>query len=503
MIAELLTAVVTLGAGALTLRAAALPGWGVVPLGYLVGTSLLVLLATIQASLGLSTDPLVTHAGVLVVAGGAWAVAHVRGRALGLPLHVAAVVVGALVPLVWSFRVAKLARVTPDSFNLMTSGALLARDLLDVATPDFLEDWQIAAGAIHAVAHVNGEFYLRSAGPLAALATLGALVWAVERSLSSIPLPRRGIVGVAALAGLVLLTTQRFLYNAFYLNRHVVIAGLLLVCCVAAWGLVRGVIAPPTTLFVLLATALPGLVLGRAETPLVAGIVLLPVLASGSVQRRHRATLAAILGGVVVLWNGGLVARYAAAQLPVSTSAAAMLALGLASLTVAVLVARGCSLVDPLPRWTLLGVEAALWVAVFAGAALAPEVLRESIASTTANVLRGEGGWGVTLTVLGLLTLLVLLATHEGDRVQLRLPLTAFIPLALLLAYVRADGGLPYRVGLGDSFNRMLLHLVPLAVFYLATAPCAARWRHRWREAVPLDVAPTRATTSSHRRGTS
>jgi hypothetical protein len=492
MIAEFLTASATLASGALALRAAGLRGWGVVPVGYLVGTSLLVLVVTFQATFALPTAPVVSLSVTALMAGLAWLVALRRGWGLPIELPVAAAVVGALVPLIWLFRAANLARVTPDSFSLIMSGALLHRDRLDLAGPEFLEDWQVASGAIHGASHLNGELYLASASPLAALATVGALVWLVERALTSVDVARRTVVAVAFLAGAALLTTQRFLFHAFYLNRHVVIAGLVLVACVAGWGLVRGTIAPPTASFVLLATVLPGLVLGRAETPLVAGLVLLPVLVAGSVPRRQRAALAGILGGTVALWNGGLVGRYAGSDLPVSGSSVVMLLLGVAALGYAVLVARGTRTVDPLPRWVLLATEAALWLAVLAGAVVMPDVLSDSLANTVENVVLGEGGWGVTLPVIVLLVLLVAAATREGDRVQLRLPMTAFLPLALTLAYVRHEGGLAYRVGTSDSLNRMLLHFLPLALFYVATTACAAVRRRSGPRAATTAVSAAR-----------
>jgi hypothetical protein len=501
VIAEFLTAFATLAAGTLTLRAAGLLGWGVVPVGYLVGTSLLVLVATFQATVGLPTAPALSLTVTVVGAAIVWLVARRGGHGRSLPLPAAAAVTGALVPLIWLSRTANLARVTPDSFNLMMSGSLLYRDRLDLAAPDFLEDWQVASGAIHGASHANGEFYLASAGPLLALATVGALVWLVERALTSLAVDRRSVVAVAFLAGAVLLSTQRFLYHAFYLNRHVMVSGLLLVACAAAWGLVRGTIAPRPTTFVLLATVLPGLVLARAETPLVAGLVLLPVLVTTGVPRWQRATLAAILGGTVVLWNGSLVGRYAGSDVPVSASSVAMLLLGVGALGYAVLVARGSRFVDPLPRRLLPGVEASLWFAVLAGAVVMPDVLRDSVASTFENVVLGEGGWGVTLVVLALLTLLVTVATREGDRVQLRLPMSGFVPLALTLAYLRHEDGWAYRIGPGDSLNRMLLHFVPLAIFYVATTACASGWRGSARAVTTAGVTSSRPHHDLHSKG--
>ncbi|MCC5981443.1 MAG: hypothetical protein JJU26_06955 [Oceanicaulis sp.] len=49
----------------------------------------------------------------------------------------------------------------------------------------------------------------------------------------------------------------------------------------------------------------------------------------------------------------------------------------------------------------------------------------------------------------------------------LRMPVTAFALVWILLAYVR---GSPYRYGGGDSGNRMMFHAVPLMVLLVAVA---------------------------------
>ncbi len=57
----------------------------------------------------------------------------------------------------------------------------------------------------------------------------------------------------------------------------------------------------------------------------------------------------------------------------------------------------------------------------------------------------------------------------------LRFPLTSFIPFAFLLAYLR---GIAFRVGDGDSLNRMWIQLIPIAVLYLIVAIGAGE--RRW-----------------------
>jgi hypothetical protein len=71
------------------------------------------------------------------------------------------------------------------------------------------------------------------------------------------------------------------------------------------------------------------------------------------------------------------------------------------------------------------------------------------------------------LIVLSFLVVITLFTNRGAALVALRFPLTSFIPVFVLLAYLR-DGG--YRVGEGDSLNRMLMQFVPLAVLYVGVA---------------------------------
>jgi hypothetical protein len=114
--------------------------------------------------------------------------------------------------------------------------------------------------------------------------------------------------------------------------------------------------------------------------------------------------------------------------------------------------------------------EAALWLALLACAVRRPEVLRDSVAATAQNLAFGAGSWGGSLVVLAVLVLGALTVAATGrvpGSVHLRFPLTTFLPLAFLLAYLRDAA---YRVGDGDSLNRMAIHPVPLAVLLVLVA---------------------------------
>jgi hypothetical protein len=472
MMLEAVTAFVTLAVGVLALHAAGLRGWALGPLGYIVGASGITVLATVAASFGLPISPALVHPIALAAAALVWVRSPSSSRDRRNLLLSGALAFLLLVPVVWVLRAARIARVTPDSYNLLMSGSLMHQGRLSEAPPLFLESWQVAMGALHGPANLQGELFLHSAMPLLALALLLALFWFVQQTLLGAG-QTMGIAGATAtLAAVLLLTTNRYLYNALYLNRHLMIATFLLVAAIASWGLVRRSVAAPPVLMVLLATALPALAITRAETPVLAGLVALPLL-THRVPRRQRVVALLAVGLPVVAWNTHLLARYAGTEQS-SLAATVMLLLGALALVAAALVALGWQPADPLPRWLVPLAEVALWLALLGAAVREPPILIESLRNTALNVAFDHGGWGVTLVALAFSAAAVLVLTREGDRVLLRFPMTTFLPFALLLAYLRTDGGLPYRDGVSDSLNRMLFHLVPLAIFYVATSASAS-----------------------------
>ncbi|HOL18040.1 MAG TPA: hypothetical protein PLY40_07120 [Bacillota bacterium] len=121
----------------------------------------------------------------------------------------------------------------------------------------------------------------------------------------------------------------------------------------------------------------------------------------------------------------------------------------------------------------LILAETGLWLALVVMAAGNPRLLYRSALATIQNLALDSGGWGVFPVLLGALLVAVLAFTDIPDRVYLRFPVTAFIPLAFMLAYFREGS---YRVGPGDSLNRMLLHIMPLAILLVVSAAASPYW---------------------------
>jgi hypothetical protein len=516
LIIELLTVFAVLTGGCALVRAAGIGGWALPALGYLAGTALLILIGTVQVVTPLPTAPLLTLALTAAIPVAWWAGRLRAGHEVAVPWRWAVLVVVAVAAAVGVLRAAHLVKWSVDSFKYVMAGSLLASGEYDSgADLSLLTKRLLAAPLIHAPANLGGEYYLRSVIPLLALATVGTLAWLVLTGLRG-RLARGSLAGFAALAVLLLVSTNRFVFHAFYVNGHLLFAALLLLIAGCGWLLVSDTGVPARALTTLQLIAVPALVVTRAEGWLVAGLALLPTLLSGRTATRHRAALLATLGAATAAWHG-YVAVALHARDESATMAAGQAALGVVLVLLAAVALRPPMLRAPeggrwlprrasaggrwlprrvpaggrwLPRrvpaggrWLPAVVEGGLWLALVAFAVRQPAVLWDSAVATVRNVALGAGGWGLSLVVLSLLVLGALGFARVPHQAHLRFAVTTFVPLGFLLAHLR---GIAYRVGEGDSLNRMFIQVVPLAILYVVVAVASGQPR---RTQDPRDLA--------------
>jgi hypothetical protein len=280
-------------------------------------------------------------------------------------------------------------------------------------------------------------------------------------------------------------TNGRMLWSAFALFPHQLTAILMLTIAGCGWLMAlagddvesgpidqRGLIA-------LQAIAIPALIVARPEGSLLVVIALLPTLLCARVRLTYRSFLLFVFGGSLLAWSV-LLLSYHPANIGVPVSISGPLALAVAALTAGALlylkpVRDYASMVEDYGRSILVVAEAGLWIALALAAIGSPDKLIESVNATGHNLLLGEGKWGYSLVILGLFVLLCAAAVRGGELMFLRFPVTSFIPLAFLLVYVRGEA---YRIGAGDSLNRMWIHVVPLAVLFVIAAASTLRWRY-------------------------
>jgi hypothetical protein len=469
MMVELLSVAAVFVGGCLLVRATGLTGWAVLPFGMVAGLSLQIAIALVQVVTTLPTTPVLTLILTCVLPAGWWLVRWRQGHDVRIPLRYAAAALAGLGVVVLALRAANLVKWHIDSFTYMMTSTLLvegsyqAGQSVHQATKRML-----GIPAIHAPAQLAGESYLRSITPLIAVATIGILVWLLQRGLPD-RLDLAARYGFIGLAVLVLVTNNRFVFSTFYLNGHLFTATLLLVVAGTGWLLLS---RDDPALRVIQLVAIPATVLTRPEGVLLAALALLPTLLSARVSRRHRAAACALLGLTTLGWQGSVLWLYLdrGAEIPISGYGTA--AIGVAALLGIVALRWTDRLAHPVRVLWLA--EAGLWLGLFAFVLRDPEIFVDSLRATVRNV-SPIGAWGTSLVVLAALGLIAICLTGtERVASALRFPVTTFIPVGFLLAYLREEGA--YRIGSGDSLNRMFMQVLPLAVAWVAVAFASADW---------------------------
>lgn len=463
MIVELVSVVAVFAGGCLTVRLAGLAGWPILPLGLVAGVCLQLTIGLVQVVTPLPTTPALTLALTAGGPAGWWLVRWRHGHEVTLPVRYAVLSLVTLAAVVAAVRPANLVKWHIDSLKYVMTGALLADGTYYRAEPtNDVVTRLIGLPLLHAPARLAGEDYLRSIMLLLAVATVAMLVWFFRQGARE-HLDDRQLPLFAGLGALLLVTGNRFVSSAFYVNGHLLVALLLLTIAGCGWLLASGKGEPALRLSQVL--AIPALVVTRPEGAVLAGLALLPTLVSARVPVRHRAAALAVLGATIVVWQGFVVWLHAHRGVEPPLSVAGMLGLGGLVLASAGLVWRRG--VPERIRWLVVA-ETGLWLALATFTVREPDVLVDSLRATIQNVVFGTGRWGATLVVLAGLVAGALLFTRFPGQASLRFPVTTFLPLGFLLAFLREEGA--YRANYTDSLSRMFMHVVPLAVLYVTVA---------------------------------
>lgn len=490
MIVEILCILAVFAGGCAFVLAAGLTGWGVPALGYLSGVALSIVIGFVQLLSPLPSSPALTLALTVALPAAWWIIRRRRGEGGTVPWSFVAIGVACVVGLVAVLRPANLVKFHWDTNRyLMVANMLADGTFFAGANSELLTKRLIGVALFHAPARLHGEDYLRAATPLLALATLAALAWFFHQGARRW-CDSRQIALFAGLGVLLLVSTNRFVFHTFYLNGHLLVAAFFLVVVACGWLWFVRAEVPGFALAAMPVIAIPAMVLTRPEAPLMAVVALLPVLLSGHVPVRYRAALLVALGAATALWNGMTVAVLRMDGEPVRVSAYGLLAFGILLLACPVLLRWSA-----LTRRTLLALglaEAALWLALVGLAVRQPDILRDSVRAEEQNLLVGSGGWRPSLILLAGLALIAVALVSTPGQTALRFPLTTFIPLAFLFAYLRDEA---YRTGYYDSLNRMVIQVVPVLVLGIIAAMAAGSWRLR-RTTTSPDAPPERDATA-------
>ena len=451
--------------------------WGLVCMAPIVGTAVYSLGGLLLVGFGVfgTITALLLASGVAVAL---TSLPRVVGR--GLPpwrtLLVASGAAGAIgVTLSTVVQTLHLTRVTPDSMDYLTmAGSLERYGQMVQFLPDLLLKRQLVTGLLHTTGVLTGRGYFPSVTIILAISGIATMVWLGNRALQMYAVPGRWRWAILGSAAVFVISTNRVLYDLFYVNGHVAFAGWLLAGVGFSW---YGVASGRWSLLGLSAIAFAALVPLRADAVVVAMLFILAIVASRDVPMWGRWVIVIPFTITTVVWYGVILYPYlpdTEYRLTGTATANIAVALGLVVVVAATYVPKIAIAVKISPWLMLAGI--ASFVAFRAHQW--PWILSKSLSATGANI-GGSGLWSSFWWVVPLLVGAAIIVVVVPHQRMLLFGLASY-PIALLaFAYLR---GSAYRVGPGDSANRMLMHVVFIAVLYVIVAAGVA-----YREAAKSD----------------
>ena len=324
----------------------------------------------------------------------------------------------------------------------------------------------LGAPLLHTGGVITGRGYLAAITPLLAASGLATAAWVAWEGFVMWATPTRWRWLLLAATAALLVSTNRWLYHAFYVNGHMAVAVFLVVGVGATWVAARRGV---WLLLIPAAVAFAALPPWRPEATVTGAVFLIPLLSVVAIPVGLRWLLAAPFVIATVLWHGiAYPARAMDGDLGVFGPA-----YGNLFIAAGIVVLLGVASVAPVRRvavyapWVLL---AGLAGYVGLSAAFDPRTLEDSLAATGSN-LAVSGLWGVYWWVVPLFIVGALLVIRF--RLQSMWTMSIFGYALALLAFVYLREG-AYRVGTGDSGSRMMVHAAFVAIVYVVLAAAAA-----------------------------
>ena len=357
--------------------------------------------------------------------------------------------------------------LTNDSYLLIEYGRWLEGDHIALTTR-FFADWPLNAMHLQAWAPRLGTDYLVF---VLAGAGLSGVFAAFELAFTANNWSTRATLLFAAFLAGQVATTYMLRAQAGLLNSHAVCAGFLSLAVALADR--RDPATGQRTGVVLVALLASGLALTRMEGLILSALVMAFLVALSPVKRRDLI----VLGLVGVCAPAPYYLRLATASEAGSVLSPSRILMTLAG-----------SFLFLVTLWVVTHPRARLLVARFSLLALPvvalvtcllrPDSALESLTALVDNAL-ATGNWGTLWWWLLPATVMVTLAPNPTGEQQAWIALLA--ALLALLAFLGALRQFPYRLGWGDSGNRMLVHVTPVFALYTARW---ARYRGSTTEAL-------------------
>lgn len=384
-----------------------------------------------------------------------------RGRVLlVVTLGVAGVFAASIV-----FQALNLTRISSDSIAYLRISSLLREtgDLSSVYPPKDLFERQLFVPLMHVAANGSGSFLIPSITPLMGLSGLGAFAWFGNHLLRRSEVRRSTRAMLLGAAMMLLLSTDRVLYFMLYINSHITFATYLFLLVVGLYLMVEH---DDTRWRVLIPLSMIPLLLSRPEAGLVVALAALPVLSRRSTSPGTRWLLTWTFVATIGLWVGiGIRPRLAGSEDAVRSGAEGILAVAalILLLTLATRIDRLGHMLEFIPQATIIGLVGLVGLMAMAK----PELMAASFHAMRQNLILGEGHWALTWVAMTVsVTFAIAVGGLRGWSIWLT-PVLGYVPLLLALSYLRGEA---YRVATRDSANRMMMHVLFVALLYVISA---------------------------------
>jgi hypothetical protein len=353
-------------------------------------------------------------------------------------------------------------RFTTDSFGyLMSASALDQTGGLDGIDNLRLVKQQAAVPLIQAIGWASGTVYSPVLSPLFGATTLAAIGWLATRSMRRDKVKMTWQIGLLASAGALLMTTNRFVFNLTYINGHMLLAMMLLVGVGLVW---LGVVEGEHRFFYVSSLAFAAAAITRAESLIVVALFLIPFLSTQQLALRDRLVVTMPVSILAFTWFGVVLPPHAReAGLSLSHLIGNVAIAALLAVFASIAGVRGLRRFVPLVPW--LAVAGTLLIlAIYVQSD--PSLFLTSVNAMAANAAFW-GFWGFFWFIVPTLLIAAILSSNVDEDHLWTFGLSGFFLFIPVAGYLR---GSAFRIGGGDSANRMLLHIVPMVILFILVA---------------------------------
>ena len=367
----------------------------------------------------------------------------------------------ALVVAIFAWQV-PMVRLTADSFHyLMSALSLESLGTLTGIKDELILKRRLATPLLHTFGVLTGRGYVSFWSPLLGIATFGSLTWIAIEGLKSMRIPWKWQWAILVPSLVFVLTTNRVVYNFFYVNGHMLFAGFLLGGVGLGWLAVRtkswALLVPSSLMF-------GALIPLRAEAAIVSAAFLVVFLSSRHIPLMWRWILLGPTVASTLVWDAWSIPRL------VSDPSIDVLASPIGD--VAIVAGLGLLVAAGGVPWLDRAVRLAPWIMIgllvlVLGVLVAkdPQPLMESLPAMITAAM-ATGYWG-TLWWIAPLLLIAAAVIGFPSKQYILIGILMYPLIIPILAYLR---GSPYHSGSGDSANRMWMHIVPLVILAIVFA---------------------------------